>query len=205
MDADGSSQARLTTREHVDDEDPAWSPDGAQVIFSRSNGTTSGDLWVIDLATRAERPLTQQSVVDYAPSWSPDGKLIAFRRSAGRTTGVYVVPADGGEARFVWSGRSPAWHPDGGRIVYSDEGCIWVVAVNSTGRPRGEPARVTGGSSVADDCPCWSPDGTRLAFERELIAGDVASAHILTVRDDGQDCRDLGEGHTPDWSARASE
>jgi Tol biopolymer transport system component len=203
MDVDGLHEECLTPGDSHDDEFPAWSPDGQEIAFSRGNRRTPEDLWVIDVATREERRLTIDGLMDYAPAWSPNGELIAFRRSMGRTPGVYVLPAGGGEARFVLVGRSPAWQPSGHRIAYADEGCLWVVAVSPTGRPRGEPTRITGASGVADDCPRWSPDGTHLAFERELIAGDVASAHILVIDERGDDCRDLGEGHSPDWSPPA--
>ena len=56
---------------------PTWSPDGAQIAFSAIRGGFS-DLYVVDLKTRAVRPLTSDPYADLHPSWSPDGRSIAF-------------------------------------------------------------------------------------------------------------------------------
>jgi TolB protein len=101
MESDGSAEERLTTVERVDDDFPAWSPDGRTIAFSRGNGEGPEELWVIDLAMRGERMLTAQGLMDYSPSWSPDGRLVAFRRSYGHPPGVYIASVDGGEPWLV--------------------------------------------------------------------------------------------------------
>jgi dipeptidyl aminopeptidase/acylaminoacyl peptidase len=45
--ADGTSEVQLTFDDHIDD-DPAWSPDGAQITFSSTRGG-SYDIYVIDV------------------------------------------------------------------------------------------------------------------------------------------------------------
>lgn len=198
--ADGSGEQRLTAAEGLADEFPAWSPDGVCIAFSRGNGRGPEDIWVVDLAVRQELRLTDRGLMDYRPTWSPDGAQIAFRRSLGRTPGVYVVPASGGRPVLAFEGRSPSWHPEGGRIAYAHGGGIFTVAVDAEGRPVASPVRLTPGRAVADDYPCWSPDGESLAFERETDAPELGEAHIITVRADGGGIRDLEDGHTPAWS-----
>jgi Tol biopolymer transport system component len=205
MKADGSSEERLTAPEDVDDEFPAWSPDGQRIAFSRGNGRGPEDLWVIDLATRDESRLTDRGLMDYRPTWSPDGAQIAFRRSLGRSPGVYVLPVAGGESWFVIEGRSPSWHPEGDCLIYSQEGRIATLALDADGHARRNPVWLTDGRGAVDDYPCWSADGNWLAFEREVSMPDAGEAHIFTMRADGDEYHDLGEGHTPAWSSVLAE
>lgn len=200
MHSDASEHEPLTTVERVDDDFPAWSPDGRAIAFSRCNRRGPEDLWVIDLATRRERPLAAHGLMDYSPSWSPDGRLVAFRRSFGRPPGVYIAPVSGGEPWSLTPGHSPSWHPTGGTIAYSDEGCICTIGLDSDGQRDGSPTRLTGGHGFADDSPCWSPDGAWLAFEREVTSPDGDVSHILIVRADEHEEQNLGEGQMPAWS-----
>jgi dipeptidyl aminopeptidase/acylaminoacyl peptidase len=85
-------------------------------------------LWIVDVASGAARRITSGSRGDEQPAWSPDGTRIAFvsNRGAGADlawrSDVYVVPAAGGPATRVTSGRErlfrhPAWSPDGSLIA----------------------------------------------------------------------------------------
>jgi len=200
MRADGSQEEQLTAAEGLDDDFPAWSPDGTAIAFSRGNGRGPEDLWVIDMRTREESRLSDRGLMDYRPTWSPDSALIAFRRSLGRSPGIYVLPAAGGKPWFFIEGRSPSWHPEGGCLVYSHEGRIATVAVDAAGQPQGSPVWLTGSRGAADDYPSWSADGNWLAFEREVSIPDAEEAYIFTMRADDGELHDLGEGHTPAWS-----
>ena len=86
---------------------PALSPDGRTAVvavteWSIPKGKSTSSLWLVDVASASTRRLTQGGS-DAAPSWSPDGKRIAFvsRRGDDDATALYVIAADGGEARRV--------------------------------------------------------------------------------------------------------
>lgn len=97
IDAATGETTRLT-----DDEDdevaPAWSRDGASVLFgARRSGT-----WQVMRLTIVDRVRTQVTTSGgYAPIESPDGKAIYFTRLD--HPGVWMVPASGGEPRQVVS------------------------------------------------------------------------------------------------------
>ena len=98
---DGSAPTSLTTP-GVEEAYPSYSPDGANLAFTRGNG-----LVVRNVATGQERAVTTcvyavtTCVEDLTPSWSPDGRSLAFARNMPSDTGigsrfvVYSVGADG--------------------------------------------------------------------------------------------------------------
>src|SRR5258708_8393662 len=72
---------------------PAWSPDGRQIAFSSDKAGTA-DIYVLDLATKAERRITRiNDAAELDPVWSPDGTKIAFLNQSG--TGYIIDASDG--------------------------------------------------------------------------------------------------------------
>jgi Tol biopolymer transport system component len=108
VNADGTGLVRLTN-DAVADLHPAWSPGGSSIAFARQTGEvtdpTTGQIVVIDVATRAVTVLTQGT----EPTWSPDGSRLAFAR----VDGLFVVGADGTNLKRLTTGnhRAPAWRP----------------------------------------------------------------------------------------------
>src|SRR5712675_9405 len=55
------------------DYQPDWSPDGRWVIYS-SYRNDSMELWILELASGAAKPLLANGAVNVEPRFSPDGK-----------------------------------------------------------------------------------------------------------------------------------
>jgi len=69
MDADGSNSAPLTT-DPAPDGGPAWSPDGAQIVFqAKRDGSSS--IFVMNADGSSQTPLTDSTTQDYDAAWSP--------------------------------------------------------------------------------------------------------------------------------------
>ena len=96
------------------------------------------------------------------PKWSPDGKWIAFYRQDSEHYDLYLIPASGGEMRFLAHadtehGRGLSWAPDSKELAYvkmkGKDKDIWIVSLNNGAvRPF-----TTDGKENTD--PSWSPDG----------------------------------------------
>ncbi|HKD54197.1 MAG TPA: hypothetical protein VKB72_08235, partial [Steroidobacteraceae bacterium] len=138
------------------------------------------NVWVADAAhgmkSRAVTSFTDDDGFNIGElAWSPDARLIAFtrgqtleeQRGANVTSSpqgptpreVWMVSAAGGDAHKVGAGHSPAFSPDGSRLVFFDKETIWTAPAGGAAAPQ--PLLVDNGQigSVS-----FSPDGRRLAF-----------------------------------------
>lgn len=108
------------------------------------------------------------------PNWSPDSQYVAYLSTDWREQDLYVVPRAGGPATPVTSsgeflggatwnsaGSFGAWLADGSGVVFESDGDLVVATV-----PDGELRRLTETPASERD-PVVSPDGTRLAFQRD--------------------------------------
>jgi uncharacterized protein YjdB len=98
---------------------------------------------------------------------SPDRTRIAFSSSRGGSFDLYVMDADGRNARRLTldpgNESEPVWTPDGTRIVYTAAprgGIPQLVSVRADGTDPRPLTASAGGNRAAD----VSPDGRRIAF-----------------------------------------
>ena len=202
VDLSGLPPRRPTASSDADEDSPVWSPDGAHIAFVHSNRHGADHLRRLHVASGVVRPLTAGPGLDGAPSWSPDGRRLAFQRALGHPAGLYILPAEGGPARFLTPGLDPDWGPDNRRIAYSHGGLLWVIAVCEGGEVDGPPRQLTGDPRVEDRHPSWSPDGARIVFSRGAADGTGRPPHLIVLDTATGEEQDIGEGQEPDWGPR---
>ncbi|MAF11216.1 hypothetical protein CMK11_12260, partial [Candidatus Poribacteria bacterium] len=105
----------LTLNAGFKDEEPAWSPDGAQIAFeSERDGNNEIFVMQADGASPTQLTVTDVGSQDL-PSWAPDGSQIAFRSTRDGNGEIYIMNADGAnQTRITFDGAdafAPSWSP----------------------------------------------------------------------------------------------
>ena len=195
MNADGSSQTRLTEND-VYDSYPSWSPDGSRIAFF-SNRDDDDEIYVMNADGSGQINLTNNDVGDWNLSWSPDGSRIAFTSERDGNYEIYVMNADGsGQIRLTEDANDwePSWSPDGSRIAFFSErdGNYEIYVMNADGSGQ---IRLTD-TDHRDWDPSWSPDGSRITFVSERDG----NPEIYVMNADGSGQINLTNNDAGDWN-----
>lgn len=171
--------------------DAVPSPDGSRLAF-----TALDRLYVSDADGSDPRRLTDaQGVSEHQPTWSPDGRSIAYATwSETGEGGIYRVSVEGGAAQRlttdpgIWV--SPAWSPDGDRIV-ALRGFARDFLTDAGPGAAGAARELAWIPATGGDATTIMPAGNRSAPH---FAGDGERIHLfrspdalVSVRWDGTD------------------
>jgi dipeptidyl aminopeptidase/acylaminoacyl peptidase len=108
--------------------EPQISPDGRAVVYTVGTADMDAnrvahDIWVVPTAPGSQPRRLTQTGHDTRPQWSPDGKSIAFLSSREGAPQVYVMSAQGGNAKKITSLSTGAdnekWSPDGRWVAFT--------------------------------------------------------------------------------------
>lgn len=121
---DGTGAERLTD-DPGDDYDPAFSPDGRTLAFVSTRGGGTPRLHVMDAGGGEARVLADLGGPVRRPSWSPAGRTLAVEVGEAEGPVIYVVTADGSGTGRIGTGKSPAWFPDGRRLVFTENDSLF--------------------------------------------------------------------------------
>jgi hypothetical protein len=121
--------ARLYFSQYDDHIQPAWSPDGRELMLVSNRGISlgSGAIWRAragpDCMRDGKMVLREETLYRTQPQWSPDGKRILYSSHRGsQYDNLYVLPVNGGEPYQLthgdWDHFDARWSPDGEWIAY---------------------------------------------------------------------------------------
>lgn len=196
----GSNLRKISTTSTSDIE-PAWSPDGRQIVYASFNNNVF-DIWMVQADGNYPVKLTSNNANNNRPAWSPDGKKIAFVSDKGGTNDIWTMNADGtGQTQITTSEgqeNDPSFSPAGDKIVFSETinnaATLKVVNVDGSGlRPLTTPQ-----AYVHDWNPHWGAGGIVFSSDRSAPSED---AKIWIVQQDGTRLRKVADhfGYEPVW------
>jgi len=171
---ESGERLRLTMPPNIkeEDRDPAFSPDGRKILFTRCHETYTCGLYLLNLSpgyrpTAGPRSLSEESDRIRGAAWTSDGKEVVYSvyRQAGLGAQLMRIRlgASAPPQTLAYSGGpvvTPAIARRGNRLAYVhmlDDMDIRQIQ-------PGKPSHRFASSTRYDGLPQYSPDGKRLAF-----------------------------------------
>jgi acylaminoacyl-peptidase len=108
--------------------DPQLAPNGKRIVYVRNfmdimKDRRCSNLWIIDVETGEQRPLTTGKHNDAAPRWSPDGGRLLYVSTSAGSPQLYCRWMDTGQTAKLTDVTAapinPAWSPDGKSIAFA--------------------------------------------------------------------------------------
>ena len=205
--ASAQESDRRFTADHVFDleyaDHPTLSPDGGTVVYERHSmdrltDRNRSDLWMIDVATGAHRPLVTGGASAGAPRLSPDGTRLLYQTATDGKPELRIRYMDSGNsfalAQFEEAPAEAVWSPDGRHIAFS----MFVPGTPPSFATRPTPP----------DNADWAPP--MRVFDDMVIRFDGAgyleegATHVFVIPAEGGSPRQITDGEVdfgnPGWA-----
>jgi dipeptidyl aminopeptidase/acylaminoacyl peptidase len=185
-------------------DNPAMSPDGAQIVYQRNHYDIMKDrrrshLWLVDADGERHRPLTTGQGSDGAPAWAPDGDRIAWTSAREGSSQIWVRWMDTGQSAVLSQlPQSPgnlAWSPDGKWLAFT-------MRVPAKPKPLATMPAKPKGAEWAGDVKVI--DSLNYRFDGAGYV-DPGFSHVFVLPAEGGTPRQITQGDfqhraTPVWS-----
>ena len=222
INGDGTNPRQLTTQ--GSNLQPTFSPDGNKIAFD-SNRNGNFQLFVMNADGSGQTQVMTTDGNVGGSSWSPDGSQIAFNDDTNGTNEIYTVDVGTGTvtgplttAATDGGNTNPHWSPDGSKILFVSDRCspgglhqspvcgggesVFLMDANGSNQQNLTQA------PIFDADPVWSPDGTHIAFIRDLTGQNF---NVFTANADGTNQVDLTNhlqgsqrNSFPNWGTQVS-
>jgi dipeptidyl aminopeptidase/acylaminoacyl peptidase len=184
--------------------DPAVSPDRRRLAFV--DGDRPTEIYSASIRGKGIHALTNASgdfPGSYSPSFSPDSNSILYFTYGLDSDGLWLMSADGGGKHQLTTddGQEPVFSPNGALIAYQRTGIRIANADGSASHLIIEDQNHTTSNPVGrhvetNQEASWAPDGSRLAFARDMFTQTLAApstddVDVWSMNPDGGDLRRL--------------
>ncbi|MEN3328048.1 MAG: hypothetical protein V7638_2855 [Acidobacteriota bacterium] len=178
-----------------------WSPEGNKLAFQTSTiiNASFNEIFVINADGSGTLKVTDKAwVFNRGITWSPNGSQIAYISADGPQT-IHIANTDGSGSYGLPGSPSSLffvdWSPDGTKFVYATQNELFVINVDGTGQKQ---LTTTEDGANHDSNPRWSPDGSRIIFNR--FENFITNTYVINA--DGSNRRKLFNfsAGSPYWS-----
>ncbi len=169
------------------DLNPAVSPDGKKIAFTRASETAVRDIWWITPADGKLHELTHDQMNIESLTWSADSASVIFSSNRGGKYALWQMALTDAAPRRLTVGTEDAYQPTAGwhkgLLAYTQGSAIWSIV-----KVAGDSEATVLSSTQQDSAPALSPDGKWFAIQ-SLRSGsqeiwiasiDGAQLHQLT-------------------------
>jgi Tol biopolymer transport system component len=169
------------------DLNPAWSPDGKKVAFTRASETAVRDIYWISLANGQVHQLTHDRMDIDSLTWSADSASVVFSSNREGKYALWRMGLNQNAPVRLSVGTEdayqPAIGPKPGEMAYTQGATIWNIVRLEPGA-RNAPAKITTilSSTLQDSAPSLSPDGRSFAIQS--LRSGTQEIWISSIRGD---------------------
>jgi Tol biopolymer transport system component len=198
---DGSGQHQLTTMGNCSE--PAWSPDANRIAYIHKfivlpSNKEAFEIRIFDVTNYQDLIAVPAELTPfvllgtyyryYNPRWSPDGNSLYYIAADGRAVGDYMHKYD-----LITHQKDQNFythHADSIDVAWTDGRLLFYEYFN--GIPIGDSLEVANpdGSGIwtlvplvneaSISAPCWSPDGTHVAYINGTVYNPFTSIVVIT-------------------------
>lgn len=186
----------------------SYAPDGKRLVYQAALEDGTGELAILDLATKQTRVIRKSEVADAVPEWSPDGEWIVFQTRVGDNTEICLIKPDSSGFRNLTNHPAkditPSWSPDGKQIAFvSNRGKSTQVFQLFVMNADGTNPRALESTGAMTAAPHWSQFGA-IVFANDKEDHRTGNFEIFAIDETGGNLRRLTFRKrydvTPTWS-----